>query len=90
MEVFFYLQLLDFMTTMIGMRVGLSEASPFIRYLMAWGPAAGLAISKLVAFALCGLCIWLNRRHIVRWINYWYAGLVVWNMVLIAHSLRLT
>ena len=90
MEVFFYLQLLDFMTTLIGMRIGLSEASPFIRYLMAWGPAAGLAISKLVAFALCGLCIWLNRRHIVRWINYWYAGLVVWNMALIAHSLHLT
>ena len=89
LEVFFYLQLLDFMTTLIGMRIGLGEASPFVRYLMTWGPAAGLAASKLLAFALCGLCIWLNRRHIVRWINYWYAGLVVWNMALIAHFLRL-
>jgi len=77
------------MTTLIGMRVGLGEASPFIRSLMAWGPAAGLALSKVVAFGLCGLCIWLNKRHVVRWINYWFAGLVVWNMVLIARVLRL-
>ena len=88
LEVFFYLQLLDFMTTMIGMRVGLSEASPFIRGLMQLGPAAGLAVSKLVAFLLCGACIWLNKRHLVRWINYWYAALVVWNMALIFGVLK--
>jgi len=87
-EVFLYLQLLDFMTTLIGMRIGLGEASPFIRALMYFGPSAGLALSKLVAFALCGLCIWLNKRHVVRWINYWYAGLVVWNMSLIASILK--
>ncbi len=49
-EVFIYLQLLDFITTLIGMRLGLGEASPFIRWLMHVGPAAGLAVSKLVAF----------------------------------------
>ena len=87
-EVFLYLQLLDFMTTLIGMRMGLGEASPFIRSLMHWGPSVGLALSKLVAFSLCGLCIWLNKRHVVRWINYWYAGLVVWNMTLIATALK--
>ena len=88
LEVFFYLQLLDFMTTMIGMRVGLGEASPFIRGLMHLGPAAGLVVSKLVAFLLCGACIWLNKRHLVRWINYWYAALVVWNMALIFGVLK--
>jgi len=82
-QVFIYLQLLDFLTTMVGMQVGLGEASPFIRWLMQMGPAIGLALSKLIAFALGGLCIWLNKRHIVRWINYWYAGLVVWNICLI-------
>lgn len=84
LELFLYLQVLDFMTTLIGMRLGLGEASPFIRHLMNMGPAAGLALSKLVAFALVGICVWLNKRHVVRWINYWYAVLVVWNMVLIA------
>ncbi len=76
------------MTTLIGMRVGLGEASPLIRYMMHFGPSAGLALSKLVAFALCGLCIWFNKRRVVRWINYWYAGLVVWNMSLIASILK--
>lgn len=88
LRIFLYLQLLDFMTTLIGMRLGLSEASPFIRQLMQVGPSAGLALSKVVAFGLCGVCIWLNRRHVVRWINYWYAALVVWNMVLISTVLK--
>ena len=87
-EVFIYLQLLDFFTTLIGMRIGLSEASPFIRWLMHLGPATGLALSKLVAFGLGGACIVLKRRHLLRWINYWYAGLVVWNMSWILAVLR--
>jgi hypothetical protein len=62
--------------------------SPFIRWLMQVDPAVGLALSKLIAFALGGLCLWLNKRHLVRWINYWYAGLVVWNMALIFVVLR--
>jgi len=87
-QVFLYLQVLDFVTTLVGMRLGLGEASPFIRWLMHLGPAAGLALSKLVALLLGGACIWFNKRHLVRWINYWYAGLVVWNMGLILSVLR--
>jgi len=85
---FFYLQVLDFMTTVIGLHLGLAEASPFIRQLMQWGPAAGVALSKGVAFALFGICLWLNKRQVVRWINYWYAALVVWNMILIVTVLK--
>ncbi len=80
LQLFLYLQLLDFLTTMVGLRMGLSEASPFVRLLMNYGPAAGVAASKVVALALGGVCVWLNKRHLVRWINYWYAGLVVWNL----------
>lgn len=87
-QIFFYLQVLDFLTTLIGMKMGLSEASPFIRWLMQIDPAVGLALSKLIAFVLGGLCLWLNKRHLVRWINYWYAGLVIWNMALIFLVLR--
>lgn len=86
-EVFVYLQLLDFLTTLVGLQMGLSEASPFIRYLMQFGPAAGLALSKTVALVLGGVCIYLKKRHIVHWINYWYAGLVVWNICLISRAL---
>ena len=87
LEVFIYLQLLDFLTTLLGLRLGASEASPFIRMLMQLGPAEGLALSKAVALSLGGLCIWLNRQHLIRWINYWYAALVAWNLVIIARVL---
>jgi hypothetical protein len=87
-QIFLYLQVLDFLTTLIGMKIGLGEASPFIRWLMQVDPAVGLALSKLLALILGGLCLWLNKRHLVRWINYWYAGLVVWNMTLIIGVLR--
>jgi hypothetical protein len=80
---FIYLQLLDFLTTMVGMRLGLSEASPFIHWLMQFGPALGLAASKVVALALGGVCLWLHKQRLLRAINYWYAGLVVWNISLI-------
>jgi hypothetical protein len=87
-QIFLYLQVLDFLTTLIGLRMGLGEASPFIRWLMQIDPAVGLGLSKLIALALAGLCLWLNKRHLVRWINYWYAGLVIWNMTLIFGVLR--
>lgn len=87
-QLFIYLQILDFMTTLVGLELGLSEASPFIRWLMEVGPAVGLVASKLIAFSLAGLCLWLNRRHIIQWINYWYAGLVVWNLGLILLTIQ--
>ncbi|HWQ55786.1 MAG TPA: DUF5658 family protein [Bryobacteraceae bacterium] len=79
-QIFLYLQLLDVLTTLVGMRLGASEASPFVRALMQFGPAPGVLMSKMVAVLLGGLCIWLGRAHLIRWICYWYAALVVWNL----------
>ena len=84
-HIFVYLQLLDLLTTLLGFRLGAAEASPFIRLLMHAGPAAGLILSKVLALGIGALCIYLNKRHVIRWISYWYGGLVVWNlMVLLA------
>lgn len=83
LQLFIYLQLLDLLTTLLGLRLGLEEASPFVSWLMQLDPATGVAASKVVALVLGGLCIWLNKRHLVQWINYWYAGLVVWNLCII-------
>jgi hypothetical protein len=31
------------------------------------------------------ICIYTRKHHLIRWITYWYGGLVVWNlMVLLA------
>lgn len=83
LQLFLYLQVLDVLTTWLGFKIGLSEASPFIHLLMGLGPLAGLLGSKAVALALAGFCVWKRRFHVIVWINYWYAALIVWNLALI-------
>ena len=81
--VFIYLQVLDLLTTLVGFRLGAVEASPFIRMLMFAGPTVGVVASKVIAIGLAGLCVYLNKRHLVRWANYWYGGLVLWNLMIL-------
>jgi hypothetical protein len=89
LQVFVYLQVLDFLTTILGLRLGLGEASPFIRLLTHWGPAFGVALSKVVALALAGLALWLNRQRVIHLINYWFAGLVAWNLSLMIYAVAM-
>jgi hypothetical protein len=82
--IFVYLQLLDFLTTVAGFRLGATEISPFIAKLIhASSPVTGVAISKVIGLAMGGLCVATNRMRLVGWINYWYAALVVWNLCMI-------
>ncbi len=87
-QIFLYLQVLDFFTTLIGFRLGLAEASPLIRMLLQFGSVFALAMSKLVALALAGLCIAMRRHHLIRWISYWYAALIAWNLCMILARMR--
>lgn len=80
---FLYLQLLDFLTTIVGIRVGLAESSPFICWMMNWNPVVGLAASKVVAMVIAGICVATNRQNLIKWVNGWYAALAVWNLCLI-------
>lgn len=82
-QIFIYLQLLDLLTTLLGFRLGASEASPFIRLLMQAGPALGVTLSKVIALGLGALCVYTGRNHLIRWASYWYGGLVAWNLVVI-------
>jgi hypothetical protein len=90
-QVFVYLQVLDYLTTLVGFRLGASEASPFIAKLIhSSSPAIGVGLSKIVGIAIGGLCVATQRARIVGWINYWYALLVVWNLcVILAAGSRL-
>ena len=85
-QIFLYLQILDFLTTLVGFKMGAAEMSPFVRALLHFGPIAGVAISKVFALLMAGLCVWLNKPHLIRWVTYWYAGLVVWNICVILAS----
>ena len=80
-QVFIYLQLLDLLTTLVGFKLGASEASPFIRLLMHTGPFTGVFLSKVVALALGGVCVWAGKTRLVRFASYWYGGLIVWNLM---------
>jgi len=88
---FLYLQVLDFLTTLVGFRFGAHEASPFIAKLMhASTPAVGLAASKIVGLGIGALCVATQRIRLLGWVNYWYAGLVVWNLgIILAAGSRL-
>lgn len=90
-HIFVYLQLLDFLTTLAGFGMGASEASPFIvKLIHSTSPVAGLAASKIIGLTIGGFCIATNKARLVGWINYWYAGLVVWNLcVLVVAGHRL-
>jgi hypothetical protein len=82
-QIFIYLQLLDVLTTLVGFKLGAAEASPFIQVLMHLGPAAGVIASKVLALAIGAICIYTRKQHLIRWIAYWYGGLVVWNLVVL-------
>jgi hypothetical protein len=79
-QLFLYLQVLDLLTTLVGFKLGISEASPFVRSLMHFGPGIAVAASKVAAVTLAGICMALNRSYLIRWINYWYAALIIWNL----------
>jgi len=83
-QVFIYLQILDYLTTLVGFRVGAGEASPFIvKLIHATTPAIGVGLSKMVGAGIGALCVATGRARLITWINYWYAGLVVWNLCII-------
>ena len=88
LEVFLYLQMLDVLTTWLGLRLHCAEASPFIRVLMQFGPVAGLLSAKLIAILLGAFCVWRGRFRVIRLVNYFFAALVTWNMAILLLALR--
>jgi hypothetical protein len=82
--VFFALQSLDVLTTLIGLRLGAKEASVFVGRMLEYGPLTGLLISKVFALLLLALAIRFKRPRVIVVLNYWSAALVTWNLVMIA------
>ncbi len=86
LTVFVALQTLDILTTMLGLRMGASEASFFVGRLMRAGPLAALLIAKIFAVALVALALKFKRPRVVVFLNYWFAAVVSWNCALIVLS----
>ena len=86
-QLFIYFQALDLVTTLLGLKLGASEASPFVCLLIQAGPFVGLFFSKLLALGLGGACLYLKKHHLLRWVSYWYAALVMWNLMVMLATL---
>jgi len=87
MSVFFGLQALDVLTTLIGLHLGAKEASMFVGRMLALGPVAGLLISKCFAIILASAALSFQRPRVVVFLNYWFAVVITWNLFTIFAAL---
>jgi len=79
---FSYLQMLDYLTTVAFLLIGVQEGNPFVRLLMesAPTPVAGLVLAKAIALGLGIVCWRREKAALLKRINWMFAALVVWNM----------
>ena len=87
---FAYLQILDLMTTLAFLVNGGKEANPFIRFVLGVGPhpLAGLVVLKVGALGMALYCVRRARTQLLTRVNVFFAGLVVWNLVVLILSAR--
>ncbi|HXA53224.1 MAG TPA: DUF5658 family protein [Candidatus Acidoferrum sp.] len=78
--VFVSLQVLDILTTLIGLELGAQESSIFLDRLMHVGPVAALLLAKIMAVALVAMAMRMKRPRVVVFLNYWFAAVVTWNL----------
>jgi uncharacterized membrane-anchored protein len=78
--VFIALQILDILTTLLGLQLGAKEASVFLERLMQVGPIAALLIAKIVGVLLVTMALRFQRPRVVVFLNYWFAVVVTWNL----------
>ncbi len=88
---YFYLQVLDFLTTIAFLVNGVREGNPLVRLALSVGtnPVASLLVVKLLAILLGFYCWRVGKRQLLSRINLLFALLVAWNLIaLILSSAR--
>jgi hypothetical protein len=80
---FSYLQVLDLLSTLAFLLIGVEEGNPVVRFAIqvAPSPLHGLLAVKLVALALGFCCLKLGKFKLLSRINLMFAAVVAWNMV---------
>jgi hypothetical protein len=87
-----YLQLLDVLTTVAFLVVGVEEGNPLVRLAMFLAPSPlwGLAMIKGLAIGLAVYCVRVGKARLLSRINLLFAIVVAWNLVaVIIASVRL-
>ena len=83
LTVFVVLQVLDILTTLLGLQLGAREGSMFLSRLMRAGPVAALLIAKIIAVLLVAMAMKFKRPRAVVFLNYWFAAVVSWNLMIL-------
>jgi hypothetical protein len=80
---YFYLQVLDFLTTIAFLLSGVREGNPLVRLALGVGtnPIASLIVVKFLAILLGFYCWRVGKRQLLSRINLLFAVLVAWNLV---------
>jgi len=80
LTIFVALQVLDILSTLLGLQMGASETSFFVSRLMSIGPVAALLLAKILAVLLVSIALKFKRPRVVVFLNYWFAAVVTWNL----------
>ena len=81
---FIFLQVADVATTMTALQMGGSEKNSLLTPLMAIGSLQGLILSKVIVLAIGLAAVLKGKYRVLRWSNVLFAGVVVWNLTIIA------
>ena len=82
--IFVYLQILDLVSTLTAIKLGGAEKNPLVLHFMALGPVAGLLLSKLVVTGIATGGALLRKYRGLQFANVAFAGIVLWNMTIVA------
>ena len=82
--IFFTLQVADFVTTAIVLRLGGTEMNPIVRHFITSSSMQGLLMAKLFCLALGAACVFLNKVRAMRLSNIAFSGIVAWNVMILA------
>jgi hypothetical protein len=81
LSLFIYLQVLDFLTTILFLKLGLVEASWIVAALIRWSPLLGVILAKVGTVILALIAVHYHKDRVMRLANLGYSGVVIWNLV---------
>ena len=81
LSLFIYLQVLDFLTTILFLKLGLQEAGWVVGAMMRWSPVLGVMLAKTLTIALATLAVRYHKDRLIPVANLGYSGVVAWNLV---------
>ena len=80
LSIFIYLQVLDFLTTILFLKLGLPEGNWAVAALVHWSPLMGVLLAKAGTIIAALIAMHYQKDRVMRLANVGYGGVVVWNL----------